>query len=234
LRKAVLIATDISLGLWHLHTKSFILHNDITSKNILYAPHSKEKRGFYEDKQYCGKKDFSVKIADLGLSSFIPRVEDLKKETPFVPKLDLEDLKDDVKNSGGTKHDYFSGFTGFNSPIGNARWRSPEGTKTNQSTEKSDCWSFGIVFWELLTNKVPFEEIRDPKEVACKVAFDGLQLKIPENLPPILHSLLQDCLNYDPIKRPSMFQVSAILKRYLSDTSPNNCCYFSDSSPNKN
>lgn len=113
LRKTVSMANDIASGLAYLHNKCKILHNDITSKNILYSP--VERKGSFDE-----SKDYILKIADLGLASFVQKKSEFHKED------------NPNKNFPST----FSGFTAFNAPIGNARWRSPEGTKTNQTTEK--------------------------------------------------------------------------------------------------
>ena len=39
------------------------------------------------------------------------------------------------------------------------RWMAPEVIEHNPYGEKADVFSFGIVLWELLTGKVPYQEM---------------------------------------------------------------------------
>ncbi|KAK9724952.1 hypothetical protein RND81_05G110900 [Saponaria officinalis] len=54
------------------------------------------------------------------------------------------------------KHDtYLATKTGKGTP----QWMAPEVTQNERSNEKSDLYSFGVVLWELATQKIPWEHL---------------------------------------------------------------------------
>ena len=64
---------------------------------------------------------------------------------------------------------------------GTYRWMAPEMIKEKHHTRKVDVYSFGIVLWELLTNRMPFEGMSN-LQAAYAAAFQ-VHMKI---LLPIL------------------------------------------------
>ncbi len=46
-------------------------------------------------------------------------------------------------------------------PIGSPYWRSPEMVRWNIHSYPSDIWSLGVMLYELLTDKFPFDDISD-------------------------------------------------------------------------
>ena len=71
---------------------------------------------------------------------------------------------------------------------------------------KTDVWSFGVVQYEIMARKVPYEG-KDPVHIATSVALGELSL-VPEILeksdtyPPILVKIIQSCLQFDAEVRP--------------------------------
>ena len=51
---------------------------------------------------------------------------------------------------------------------GPLKWMSPESLKEKKYSKYSDIWSFGIVLWEIMKGKEPFEELNNV-EAAIKV-----------------------------------------------------------------
>eukprot|EP01091_Cochliopodium_minus_P016700 TRINITY_DN632_c0_g2_i1.p1 TRINITY_DN632_c0_g2~~TRINITY_DN632_c0_g2_i1.p1 ORF type:complete len:383 (+),score=127.21 TRINITY_DN632_c0_g2_i1:178-1326(+) len=162
------LAVYIARGINGINEKSSILHNDITSKNILLK---------YED----DSSHYIVKITDFGLSCFI-----------------------DSKN--------------YPTKRANARWRSPEQTLSNTFSKKGEVWSFGVIFWEILTKKLPYHSTKESKVVSEGVANQSLSLEIPSSLPAFVKDLLNDCLVYDPDQRASISDVVSVLENYYFDT----------------
>ncbi|GMR34575.1 hypothetical protein PMAYCL1PPCAC_04770, partial [Pristionchus mayeri] len=45
--------------------------------------------------------------------------------------------------------------------IGTRPYMAPELIKNEKCTEKIDIWSFGVVFWEMISGRKPYENIPD-------------------------------------------------------------------------
>ncbi|KAJ4714464.1 Protein kinase [Melia azedarach] len=108
---------------------------------------------------------------------------------------------------------------------GTYRWMAPElfsrdpiphGVKKHYD-HKVDVYSFSIVLWELLTNKVPFKG-RD--NIAIAYAASKNQRPSLENLSEEMVSLLQCCWAEDPNVRPEFKEITATLSNYLQSFYP--------------
>ncbi|CAK0783692.1 hypothetical protein CVIRNUC_006891 [Coccomyxa viridis] len=84
---------------------------------------------------------------------------------------------------------------------GTYRWMAPEVIEHNPYREKADVFSFGITMWELLTARVPYEQMT-PLQAAVGVVQKGLRPTIPPACPEALAALLRDCWQKDPRERP--------------------------------
>lgn len=43
--------------------------------------------------------------------------------------------------------------------IGTPHWMAPEIMRGEPYTEKSDVYSFGMILWEIITGKIPYENL---------------------------------------------------------------------------
>ena len=83
-----------------------------------------------------------------------------------------------------------------------ARWMAPEVIEHNPYRERADVFSFGITMWELLTARVPYEQMT-PLQAAVGVVQKGLRPVIPPSCPEGLAAVMRDCWQKDPRERPA-------------------------------
>ncbi|XP_027186967.1 uncharacterized protein [Cicer arietinum] len=107
-------------------------------------------------------------------------------------------------------------------------WYSPEvleeqeqsgGSSISKYTEKSDMYSFGMVCFELLTGKVPFEDSHLQGEKMSRNIRAGERPLFPLNSPKYLINLTKKCWHTDPNQRPNFSSICRVLryiKRFLA------------------
>ncbi|XP_060648083.1 uncharacterized protein LOC132785819 isoform X1 [Drosophila nasuta] len=101
-----------------------------------------------------------------------------------------------------------------------ARYMAPEiCNASGEFTEKSDVFSFGIICWEVMSRKKPFEEFKDMEKLV-------LQNKIMNGERPdidylkeykdadILLPIIKKCWDQDPSNRPPMNELCNLLPKY--------------------
>ncbi|PWA67632.1 PAS domain-containing protein tyrosine kinase family protein [Artemisia annua] len=128
-------------------------------------------------------KNWSVKVGDFGLSKL--------KHATFLT----------ARSGRGTVRIFSS--TLFLIKHGTEpQWMAPEVLRNEPSNEKSDVFSFGIILWELVTHSVPWNNM-NPLQVVGVVGFMDRRLDLPEDIDPLLSSIIQDCWQSNPTLRPS-------------------------------
>ncbi|KAF8412143.1 hypothetical protein HHK36_000099 [Tetracentron sinense] len=106
-------------------------------------------------------------------------------------------------------------------------WYAPEvlaeqeqrgGTCSSKYTEKADVYSFGMICFELLTGKVPFEDGHLQGDKMSRNIRAGERPLFPFSSPKYLTNLTKRCWQTDPIYRPNFSSICRILryiKRFL-------------------
>ncbi|MBN1516013.1 AAA family ATPase [Candidatus Sumerlaeota bacterium] len=98
----------------------------------------------------------------------------------------------------------------------------PEGSTTADQTDiqRADCWALGVMVFEKVTGKPPFEGDQLPKQqippYMQELLSDELKLKIP----PAFVQTIRECLAPDPKLRPGCDLVSKRMKQLLLGETP--------------
>ncbi|CAN8301336.1 unnamed protein product [Cochlearia groenlandica] len=99
------------------------------------------------------------------------------------------------------------------------RWLAPEiiaGDPENTTeTCMSNAYSFGMVLWEMVTGEAAYASC-SPVQAAVGIAACGLRPEIPKECPQLLRSLMIDCWNNSPSKRPNFSDIQCKLLRAVS------------------
>ncbi|KAG2483816.1 hypothetical protein HYH03_017339 [Edaphochlamys debaryana] len=94
---------------------------------------------------------------------------------------------------------------------GSPAWMAPEILRNERCDEKSDVFSFGVILYELVTGREPWESL-NPMQVVGVVGFNGQRMDLPSDLDPAVNALIQACWADKPTERPSFSQVLATLQ----------------------
>nr|KYP67388.1 Light-sensor Protein kinase [Cajanus cajan] len=107
-----------------------------------------------------------------------------------------------------------------NEDINPLTWYAPEilteleqtGDACASTSEKSDAYSFGMICFELLTGKVPFEDNHLKGDRTSHNIKAGERPLFPYQSPKYLVSLIKKCWQTDPSQRPTFSSICRILR----------------------
>ncbi|XP_065863817.1 serine/threonine-protein kinase 1-like [Euphorbia lathyris] len=85
---------------------------------------------------------------------------------------------------------------------GTPQWMAPEVLRNEPSDEKSDIYSFGVIMWELATEKIPWDNLNSMQVIGA-VGFMNQRLEIPKDVDPQWSSIIESCWCSDPQSRPT-------------------------------
>lgn len=92
------------------------------------------------------------------------------------------------------------------SETGTYRWMAPEVIRHHPYSEKADCYSYGILLWQLITREDPFQD-HSPLEAAGRVALEMARPDFPANTPSEVKTLIEGCWAEDPEWRYSFEEI---------------------------
>lgn len=99
------------------------------------------------------------------------------------------------------------------------KWMSPESlSSAEEYTTKSDCWSFGILGYELVmlgTSPYPELQVFSHRDLYLQL-IDGYRMSRPANCSEDLFSIYESCWNLDPADRPTFLELVDSFKKLLA------------------
>ena len=90
---------------------------------------------------------------------------------------------------------------------GSAAWMAPEVFEGSTYSEKCDVFSWGIILWEVLARRLPFEEIGGNDLRVLWAIHTDQRPPMIKGCPPPLENLMTKCWNKDISVRPNMHEV---------------------------
>ncbi|XP_054166138.1 mitogen-activated protein kinase kinase kinase 7-like [Oppia nitens] len=104
---------------------------------------------------------------------------------------------------------------------GSAAWMAPEVFESWNYTEKCDVFSWGIILWEVLARKKPFDEIGGPAFRIMWAVHSGQRPPLLQKCPKVFENLMTKCWAKDPNQRPAMKEVEEIVEQIFKYCSQN-------------
>lgn len=103
--------------------------------------------------------------------------------------------------------------------LGSPLYMAPEMIRRERYSTKTDLWSVGVIFYEMLTGKTPYHDAKSHHELAEMVMKQSIQF--PPRLSPLCRELLSGLLQKKPKERISWesFFEHKFLQPAMSDSS---------------
>ncbi|MFQ5589865.1 MAG: serine/threonine-protein kinase [Phycisphaerae bacterium] len=169
LDNVIALGIQMCQALTHLHDQK-VCHCDVKPANILIA------NAFWSDEY---DRDEAVKLTDFGIAEIIRR----KQPTLLSARTGAGDASE-LHGS---------------SIRGSPAYMAPERFRGEPGTPQSDIWSAGIVLYEVLTGKHPFNG--DDVYAIERAVARGLRTPLPSQLPFLLRDVVERCLRVNPEDR---------------------------------
>ena len=219
---------DVILG-------EFEIMSSMRSTHIVYFYGMVTKPSICLVMQYCQKgslasvlrnRDFQLDWPLLfkWLKQIVEGVRDLHQWKPCIIHRDLKPhniLVDENENCyisdfGISRFVNEHNLSTLNKLRGTYAYCAPEIYFAEQATTKSDCYSLGIIIWELVTRCITGEYARPYKEysniqmdfqIIVQVAKNQLRPTIPSETPAEVASLITKCWSHNITERPSCMEI---------------------------
>ncbi|KAF7655626.1 hypothetical protein LDENG_00053190 [Lucifuga dentata] len=98
---------------------------------------------------------------------------------------------------------------------GSAAWMAPEVFEGSNYSEKCDVFSWGIILWEVITRKKPFDEIGGSAFCIMWAVHRGTRPPLIRDLPEPIELLMTRCWDKEPSLRPPMEEVKSTMSHLM-------------------
>ncbi|XP_070567614.1 mitogen-activated protein kinase kinase kinase 7-like isoform X1 [Ptychodera flava] len=98
---------------------------------------------------------------------------------------------------------------------GSAAWMAPEVFEGSYYSEKCDVFSWGIILWEVISRRKPFDEIGGPAFRIMWAVHNGTRPPLIKNIPKPLEILMTRCWAKEAGQRPSMEEVLRVMSNLM-------------------
>ncbi len=195
---AIRIFAGIADALEFLH-KSGRIHRDLKPSNVMITPEG------------------TPKLLDFGISKRMVQEAETSSQGSQASANDQSTTRSDSMNEWRTQ---------WGGTPGTLLYMSPEQLRGNlhgdavvrqELDERVDWWAFGLMFYEALTGRRPFEREKNEDTRAAILAAVPDWTLLPQRTPKPLRELLRRCLEKDRQRR---LRDAAEVKRLLNAASP--------------
>ena len=153
---------------------------------------------------------------------------DVKSENVFIFSLDEKSVTnpESIHAKLGDFGSIVVASPSYSQRIGNYQYTAPEALRGSFSVPYSkeiDVYSFGILFWEIFTGKIPFQELKESAENCDRIEemiIDGYRPSLhilPDDISPCIIEIIEACWDSTPSKRPTFEKIISILQLEISN-----------------
>lgn len=96
--------------------------------------------------------------------------------------------------------------------LSNYRYLPPEFFESNKYTKEGDVYSFSLIVYEIITNKIPFNKIKNLNVLYSEIVNNSFRPKFNDKIPESYKKLIECCWSQSPQKRPTFNEIVNLLK----------------------